>query len=42
MTANSLAQNRDTLIAEVVASNGALIRSAGNNAGVTPPLPSRS
>jgi len=35
MTANSLAQNRDTLIAEIVASNGALIRSAGNNAGVT-------
>ena len=35
MTANSLAQNRDTLIAEVAASNGAVIHTAGNNAGVT-------
>ena len=35
MNSNSLAQNRNTLIAEVVASNGAVIRTAGNNAGVT-------
>ena len=34
MNANSLSQNRNTLVADIVASNGAMIRTAGNNAGV--------
>jgi len=34
MNANSLSQNRNTLVPDVVASNGAIIRTAGNNAGV--------